>query len=281
MSENIPDDTEIMNIINIIAQLNSLNHTKNTQQVILYILNIIKNKNKIYSRERINNEFFEHYGDVINIKDKLIWILYEENSNKAISEQKYKKTILEGKMTEKGKFNFGIFDSICKKKVKEDIEGKSGTLFESSLYDRKILIIEINCLKKKNIPLEKIQSKIKLLKESCPLGYNNLDTYIQIKNKIINLETSYDLFLKELKDNEIILDNNKINIEKNKITDINLSVTDNNMKILELNENELRIQLNKEKEKNKILKEKIKILERELIEEKNKTLYLKNYQIYN
>ena len=191
----ITDKEEINNVINILMHLNSLNKTKNIQQVFLFILNHITKEKEITLRDEINNEFFESYGNVINLNDKLIWTLYEEDS-----EKKYSKTILEGKMTEKEKFNFDIFDCITKIKVKEDIKGITGSIHESIFYNRTILMAKIDCKEKINSTLEQVQKEIKLFQESCPLGYNNLDTYIQIENKIINFDSSYDSFINELQE---------------------------------------------------------------------------------
>ena len=243
------DKEEINNVINILMHLNSLNKTKNIQQVFLFILNHITKEKEITLRDEINNEFFESYGNVINLNDKLIWTLYEEDS-----EKKYSKTILEGKMTEKEKFNFDIFDCITNIKVKEDIKGITGSIHESIFYNRTILMAKIDCKEKINSTLEQVQNEIKLFQESCPLGYNNLDTYIQIENKIINFDSSYDLFIKELQEKKII--DEKIIINDDKINNSNYS--------------EIKSELAKEKEKNEILEERIKQLEKELTEEKNK-----------
>ena len=113
---------------------------------------------------------------------------------------------------------------------------------------------KIDCKEKINSTLEQVQNEIKLFQESCPLGYNNLDTYIQIENKIINFDTSYDLFIKELQEKKII--DEKIIINDDKINNSNYS--------------EIKAELVKEKEKNEILEERIKQLEKELTEEKNK-----------
>ena len=209
IKNHIPDKDEINNVINILTHLNSLNKTKNIQQVFLFVLNHITKEKEITLRDEINNKFFESYGNIINLNDKLIWTLYEEDS-----EKKYLKTILEGKMTEKEIFNFDIFDCITKIKVKEDIKGITGSIHESLFYNRTILLAKIDCKEKINSTLEQVQNEIKLIQESCPLGYNNLDTYIQIENKIINFDTSYDLFIKELQEKKII----DKNIQKMKIS---------------------------------------------------------------
>ena len=96
--------------------------------------------------------------------------------------------------------------------------------------------------------LEEFQNEIQLIKKSCPEKYHNLDTYAQIENKIISLDSSYELLIKELKERKIIIEQ-KI-IEKNE----NI----NNKEI-----EGLKKQLNEEKEKNKKL-------EKELLEERNK-----------
>ena len=245
------DKNEIINIVNILIQINGLNHIKNTYQIFLYLLNLIKNEKQLYPNIKIDNQFFKNLGDPFELKERIIWTLYEENSNKI--------KILNGKMTEREKFNLDIFDFISQINTKINIDGMRGSLFESIFYNKTIFVIEID--HKKNLTnLERIQNDIKLLKDSCPLGYNNLDTYAKIENKIINLDNSYDLFIQELKIKKIIEEDIKIDT-KNKIYENKI---DNNIRNKELEE--LRLQLTNEKEKNKILEEKNKKYERDLKE---------------
>ena len=245
------DKNEIINIVNILIQINGLNHIKNTYQIFLYLLNLIKNEKQLYPNIKIDNQFFKNLGDPFELKERIIWTLYEENSNKI--------KILNGKMTEREKFNLDIFDFISQINTKINIDGMRGSLFESIFYNKTIFVIEID--HKKNLTnLERIQNDIKLLKDSCPLGYNNLDTYAQIENKIINLDDSYDLFIQELKNKKIIKEDIKIDT-KNKIYENKI---DNSIRNKELEE--LRLQLTNEKEKNKILEEKNKKYERDLKE---------------
>ena len=245
------DKNEIINIVNILIQINGLNHIKNTYQIFIYLLNLIKNEKQLYPNIKIDNQFFKNLGDPFELKERIIWTLYEENSNKI--------KILNGKMTEREKFNLDIFDFISQINTKINIDGIKGSLFESIFYNKTIFVIEID--HKKNLTnLERIQNDIKLLKDSCPLGYNNLDTYAKIENKIINLDNSYDLFIQELKNKKIIEEDIKIDT-KNKIYENKI---DNNIRNKELEE--LRLQLTNEKEKNKILEEKNKKYERDLKE---------------
>ena len=245
------DKNEIINIVNILIQINGLNHIKNTYQIFIYLLNLIKNEKQLYPNIKIDNQFFKNLGDPFELKERIIWTLYEENSNPI--------KILNGKMTEREKFNLDIFDFISQINTKINIDGIKGSLFESIFYNKTIFVIEID--HKKNITnLERIQNDIKLLKDSCPLGYNNLDTYAKIENKIINLDDSYDLFIQELKNKKIIEEDIKIDT-KNKIYENKI---DNSFRNKELEE--LRLQLTNEKEKNKILEEKNKKYERDLKE---------------
>ena len=245
------DKNEIIDIVNILIQINGLNHIKNTYQIFIYLLNLIKNEKQLYPNIKIDNQFFKNLGDPFELKERIIWTLYEENSNKI--------KILNGKMTEREKFNLDIFDFISQINTKINTDGMRGSLFESIFYNKTIFVIEID--HKKNMTnLERIQNDIKLLKDSCPLGYNNLDTYAKIENKIINLDNSYDLFIQELKIKKIIEEDIKIDT-KNKIYENKI---DNNIRNKELEE--LRLQLTNEKEKNKILEEKNKKYERDLKE---------------
>ena len=210
--------------------------------------------------------------------------------------------ILRGKKTEKEKYNFYFFDNINKLKDYNYYKGINGGIFKS-LFDsnRIVLIIKIDTdyFKKNKQTFEQIQEKIKNFLKSCSSEYKNIDTYIHIENKIINMNASYDLFIQELKDKKIIDENIKVNIEPNKIMDkklekekveidkdskikisnekVNNNVPNKNNEnkkneiklpdknnIVQANELEqLKLQLRKEKEK-------IKELEKLLLEEKNK-----------
>ena len=249
-SNNFFTDENINTMINIINQMSSLKNIKNTLQNTLFLLNLKKNEKEISLIEQIDEKFFENYEGLFSINDKIKWKFYEENLNESNTDNKYKKTILEGKMTEKEKYNFDIFKNINITKIKTDLKGISGSIFKSIFYGKEILLIQINVeyYKNKILNLEEFQNEIQLIKKSCPEKYHNLDTYAQIENKIISLDSSYELLIKELKERKIIIEQ-KI-IEKNE----NI----NNKEIEGLTK-----QLNEEKEKNKKL-------EKELLEERNK-----------
>ena len=261
------DKNEFNSIINILTRLNSLNKTKFVQQILLFYLNVLKNEKQILLKDTFDKTFFEDYKDININNNQLVFTLYEEDTNNTQNDKKYIRTKLIGKKTEKEKYYFDIFDSVSKITINKDVEGISGSIFESLLYYKAILIIKIDSLKKKKSTLEEIKNEIILFQDSCPLGYNNLDTYIQFENQIINLDSSYDLFIELLKEKNIIDNNNKINIENNSNIIIN-NINDNENNNPNLSETEL--ELKKEKERNKILEDKIKKLERELTEEKNK-----------
>ena len=292
-----------INITNILANLNidKHDHINNVYQNFLFVLNTIKNEKELSLRDKIGKEFFDAYGNTFNINDRLIWTIYEKDLNESKSGKKYIKTILEGKTTEKEKFNFDIFDHIIQLKIKEDNKGISGAIYQSLFYNKKILIIKIylDYFKNNNkISFEQFKNKINLFQNSLPSNAKNIDTYIQIEKKIINLDSSFDLLIKELNDKKIIEENKEIitmsskKNEKNEIilqkenekiqNNLNKERKDNNkifigQKDLDfINESskseieEIKMQLIKEKDKNKKLEDKIKILERDLADEKNK-----------
>ena len=87
----------------------SLNYN-NIYQNLLFILNLYNHKEEIELRDKIDKKFFQKYGDTFNFNDKLIWTLYKEDKFDYKSGKFDKKTILEGKKTEKEEFNFDIFD---------------------------------------------------------------------------------------------------------------------------------------------------------------------------
>ena len=224
-----------------IKEINSFNYTKNACKNILFLLNLKKYEKEISSKEIICKDFFENYGDTSKINDNIKWRIYEKNLNENKKESNYICKIIEGKMTEKEKDNFDIFENIYNIKEK-NIKGISGEILKSLIYNNEILIIKIepNYFKKYNSTIEEMEKGIELVKKSYFAQHTNINTYVQIKNKIINLDSSYDLFMKELDKQKVIIEQNKL---KNLIE-------------------QLKSQIDTEKEKNKKL-------ERELAEEKN------------
>ncbi len=277
---NVGDINLIFDIVN---QENSLKYK--SCQIFLFFLNIFKNEKEITLRDKIDKKLFENFGDIFDINDKLLWTLYKEDINQMKSDKKYIKIILEGKKTEKEKYNFDVFD--CIDKIKDNnnsLEYMTGEIFKSIFNKKNVLIINIDLeyIKKNKQSIEQIQDKIKLIQKFCPSEYNNLDIYIQLENNIININSSYDLFIQELRkkigeeDAKIYLEKNKVNDskpqkEEEKITNIqNINEKEKNNSLIDKEElEELKIQLNKEKEKNKKL-------EKELIEEKNKNKISEN-----
>ena len=285
LKDNNNNLEELNYLIDYLNNLNLLNHTKEAQQIILFIFNLIKNEKEISIREEINDNFFKKYGNLNNIKEKIIWTLYEKDfsiSNPSISVKKYRQIILEGKK-EKEKLNFDIFENINEIKRNKEVKGLNAFTFKSLFTDKKIIIIklDLNYYKNKKISLEQFKEEINLILKFCSLEFisSEPNKYIQIENKIISLDNSYNLFIKELTDRKIIYqskvqeekiksleepkkcliknENNDIKIEKGKSA--------NDKEIEELN-----LELNKERTVNKELNEKIKQLEKELNEEKNK-----------
>ena len=271
---------ELNYLIDYLNNLSLLNHTKEAQQIIIFIFNLIKNEKEISIREEINDNFFKKYGNLDNINEKIIWTLYEKDfsiSNPSKSINKYRQIILEGKK-EKEKLNFDIFENINEIKRNTEVKGLNAFIFKSLFTDKKIIIIKLDLdyYKNKKISLEQFKEEINLILKFCSL---EPDKYIQIENKIISLDNSYSLFIKELTDRKIIYqskvqeekiksleepkkclikkENNDIKLEKGKSA--------NDKEIEELN-----FELNKERTVNKELNEKIKQLEKELNEEKNK-----------
>ena len=239
--ENIANIDQINEYIDKIKEINSFNYTKNACKNILFLLNLKKYEKEISSKEIICKDFFENYGDTSKINDNIKWRIYEKNLNENKKESNYICKIIEGKMTEKEKDNFDIFENIYNIK-EENIKGISGEILKSLIYNNEILIIKIepNYFKKYNSTIEEMEKGIELVKKSYFAQHTNINTYVQIKNKIINLDSSYDLFMKELDKQKVIIEQNKL---KNLIE-------------------QLKSQIDTEKEKNKKL-------ERELAEEKN------------
>ena len=150
-------------------------------------------------------------------------------------------------MTEKEKYNLDIFEDIYKIEMKEEEKkGISGSIFKSILYDTNILLlikIDVDYLKKIILTVEYFEKEIASIKKLCPEEYANINIYAQYENQIIDIDVSYDLFIKELKNKKIIFEQDEIKKEIE----------------------QLKSQLDEIKEKNKNI-------EKELIEEKNKTM---------
>jgi len=256
------NDEELNFIIDYLKTIDSLNNTKNAKQNVLLLLNLKKYEKELTLRD-IDKKFLEKYEVNLNINDKLIWIIIEKDGSK--SDTKYKKIILEGKITEKEKLNYDFFEKINSMIINDNIEGISGNIFQS-LFDKNkiILIININedYLKKMKITSEEIDNKIKAIKKSFISKYNNLETYVQSENKIINLDVSYDLFIQELKDKNFLREKTKIVESKINIKQISKESFNDGKSY--------KSKSNEESKTNKILEEKIKRLEKELTEEKNK-----------
>ena len=113
------NNEEINEIIDILEKMDSLNHTKIAQKGLLFLLNLKINEGKISSKEIIDKNFFQKYGD-ININNKLKWKFYEQNISENNSDKKYNSIIFEGDMTEKEKYNLDIKEEINKIEMKEE-----------------------------------------------------------------------------------------------------------------------------------------------------------------
>ena len=146
-------------------------------------------------------------------------------------------------MTVKEKYNFEILSHFSDIKDNNYIKEMSGKIFDNIFENKKLLLIkmDLELIKKNKLTLELIGEKINIIKNSFLSENNNLETYIQIENKIINLDISYDLFIQELFDKKIIDANTKNNFDKNKLNNIKRKKENN-----EMNNNE-KIKITNEK----------------------------------
>ena len=277
--ENSKDLEENQNLIlENLYKLNSLYNKNEIYQYTIFILNYIKYKKELSTIDKnIENILSKYFKEPFKTKfDKIIWIINDKTKNSNVE-------ILEGKITEQEKF---YFDYYIKQDeyINKDIIGIRNIIYKSLFYNNMIRLIKIDAklLKNKDISIKKIKNDIKLIQDSCPFKNQNLNTYCQIDNKIINLDNSYDSFLQELKkenldendkndDNKKIIENIKINKDI-KCQNVNI---ENNSNISD-GIDELKSQLNKERNENKKLIEKISKLEKELKEEKSKNLLAEN-----
>ena len=251
----LSQDFKADEVINVMNKINSLKHLKNAYQIALSFLNIKKNEKEISLKEKIDENFFSsYYEDYFNLNNKIIWRIYEEDLNEIQSKNIYIKYILKGKMTEKEKYNFDIFNKLIKIKTKEEIKWISGVIFKSLFYNKEILLIKIDLesVKRNNLSLETIQNEIEIIKNSNPEKFS-LDTYVQIENQVINLDVSYNIFINKLEEKKIIFEENII-IEKN--DKINNNINKNEIE-------KLKQQLSQEKDKNKKLEEIIMNLKKD------------------
>ena len=259
-------------------------------------MNLIKNKKKIIkeivSQVKISYFIFGlNYGNYIimnfsNIGEKLIWAIYGSNI-----------TILEGKKSDNEKFSLDIF-----------IKGSDNFSFRSIFTNREIIIFDVLYLllilkSKKELTIEKFkQDKDKIFDNIQKK--KELNIYINIKNKIINYNNSFDLLLNELinlkafeeqktkeessnveegvvnveQDNKNVKDDKNKKFDTKDTDDLKLELkkgNDNNQKLAEkINDkkemDDLKLELKKEKVNNQKLSEKINELENELNVEKMK-----------
>ena len=250
---------EIEVFIQKLSYLNS-NDIKEIQQLFLFFFNAIKNKKiikEIISKVNISNFIFGiNYGNYIamnfmNIGEKFIWAIYDSNIR-----------ICEGKKTDNEKFSFDIF-----------AEGSDKFVLRSIFTNKEIIILDISffefIIKNGKLTIEQFkQTKDKIIDDLKKK--KELILYITIKNKIININYSFDLLLNEL----IILKVFEGQNTKEKIIkveqDNNNEKNDNN-KIFDTKEiDDLKMELKKEKDNSQMLVEKINKLENELNLEKMK-----------
>ena len=232
------------------VDIKNLNYTRDIYQIIIFILNIIKNV-----KENIDGKYFNIYGGVSDLNDKLLYTFYEEG-NESNSEGKIIKIVLEGKITEKEKFNFDMFKSMDTIKEVSKLKGINSKIFESIFVRKKIVLkikLDLKYLKENNSSIEHIMNEIKEIEKYYSSKYNNLYTYIQIEKRIINLNASYEQLIQELKNNKIIEKNNN-DISEKILKDNNSVKIDKQESLIE----ELKKELTEEKEKNKTLEKIIK-----------------------
>ena len=272
--ELIKEDLQL--IFDNLYALNSLYYNNNIYQSIIFLLNYTRYKQEISLIDSKNNNILSKYYNEtpFNLKfDKIIWIIYEKNKDNKFE-------TLQGEI-EKEALYYDYYAKINEYNNK-NIIAINNNIYESLFYKHIIRIIKIDCdlVKEYNISIERIQSDIKSIIDLCPYKDKNIKTYCQFDNKIINLDNSYDIFLNELKNKNIIDKEKKIKIINNKINEnikvsneiINQNQIKSNDNIESNNLEELKSQLNKERNDNKKLNEKIKLLEKELKEEKNKNI---------
>ena len=237
-------EEEIPPLINNLLQLNRSNHTENAKQLIIFNLNMELNEKNISLREKIDKKFFDDYNNESFMEEIIIWKLYKKELSSDKSNQNYIKTILKGKFTEKEKLKFDLFENIKNSDVNKDIKGIDGTFYQSMFDTNKticIIKLDLDYFKNHSFNLDPIQNEMKLIKKNN----NNLDIYAQIENQIINLDNSFDLFMKELKNRNINLEDKKLNT--NKIINLEKTSQENNS-INNIEIDKLKLQLN-EKDK--------------------------------
>ena len=253
---------EIPSLINYLLQLNRSNYSENIKQLIIFNLNLKLNEKNISLLEKIDKQFFDDYNNESFMDEIIIWKLYKKEPSSDKSNQNYIKTILKGKFTEKEKLKFDLFENIKKSNINNDIKGIDGTFYQSMFDTNKtiyIIKLDLDYFKNHSFNLGPIKS-IKIEMELIKKNNNNIDIYAQIENQIINLDNSFDLFMKELKNRNINLEDKKLNT--NKIINLEKTSQENNP-INNIEIDKLKLQLN---EKDKALQK----LKEELIEERNR-----------
>ena len=259
LDDKARNNKDIESFIYYLTYLNS-NGIKEIQQLFLFFLNAIKNRKKIKeiaSKVNISNFIFGmNYGNYItknfmNIDKKLIWAIYDSNI-----------FILEDKKTDNEKFSLNIF-----------IKGSEDCIFRSIFTNREIIIMDIGLFvlisKVKKLTIEQFKQLKDEIFDSIKKK-KKLILYINIKNKIINADYSFDLLVNELISLNI-LEGQNTKEEIIKVEQDNKNEKDDNNKIFDSKEiDDLKMELKKEKDNSQKLVEKINKLENELNLEKMK-----------
>ena len=256
-------DKEFINLmLNNLLEIKSLKYTKFMHQLLVFVFNLLNCDEEL----DINEDFFKDIEDKTNnyilLNNTNISIFYEQNNNYSNSD----KLVLEGKINEKENCYINIFHYLNSIKPYKNINGIQGALFKNLFHnDNALLLIslDIKYFKDNKITLDKILNYINAFK---------INTYVQIDNKIINIDTSFSTFIKELYAQKIIESENvfdtefKENINKDEINILKEEIKTeiNNNKILSEKIIQLEKELKAEKDKNKLSEIKIIELKKEL-----------------
>ena len=101
-------------------------------------------------------------------------------------------------MYERDNYYINIFNYLNKIKPYKEIDGINGALFKNIFSNDNIILLiglDTEYFEDNKISLKNILNYIKAFK---------INTYVQIKNKIINIDNSYSTFIKELYAQKII-----------------------------------------------------------------------------
>ncbi len=206
VSQEKNGSNQLIELLDYFSKIESLNHTADLCELLIFLLHkkisiryyIFKNK---YDKNLDKELKYLIYN--IKLDENFICLIFENNCNNINSNDKYKYkfSILHGKKYENSKNSINMFEILYKTKNNNLINGYiCKSIF---MNNENIIIIKINIdiYKETKFTFEEIKNKINKeinqINENFPF-LKITNSYIQLNNKIILYDQSYETYLKEM-----------------------------------------------------------------------------------